>query len=277
MAARSPSACRAEAPCRAMRITSVLLGICFLSLPVSTLAQIAFERTYGGSSNDHGYDARQTADGGYIIVGSTSSFGAGGADVYLIKTDSLGDTLWTRAYGDSSSERGRCVRQTSDGGYIIAGRTRSFGAGDWDIYVIKTDSAGDTLWTRTYGGIRTEFGFAVMQTLDGGYIIVGETASFGAGMADVYIVKTDAAGDTLWTRTYGGAGDDKCYSIDHAWGGGYVFGGHSQSPNPYQHDFFLLRTDTLGNSVWRPGRPQTEGISSWENTRPLFPMGRTCL
>jgi len=259
MAARSPSACRAEAPCRAMRITSVLLGICFLSLPVSTLAQIAFERTYGGSSNDHGYDARQTADGGYIIVGSTSSFGAGGADVYLIKTDSLGDTLWTRAYGDSSSERGRCVRQTSDGGYIIAGRTRSFGAGDWDIYVIKTDSAGDTLWTRTYGGIRTEFGFAVMQTLDGGYIIVGETASFGAGMADVYIVKTDAAGDTLWTRTYGGAGDDKCYSIDHAWGGGYVFGGHSQSPNPYHHDFFLLRTDTLGKAIW------SKAYNRWDN------------
>ena len=250
MAARSPYACRAEVSGRMIRIASVLLGICLLSLPVSAFAQIAFERMYGDSGGDDGYDARQTADGGYIIVGHTSSFGAGGTDVYLIKTDSLGDTLWTRAYGGSLLEFARCVRQTSDGGYIVVGTTESFGAGERDIYLIKTDSAGDTLWTRTYGGIRSEFGFAVMQTLDGGYIIVGETASFGAGMADVYVVKTDAAGDTLWTRTYGRAGDDKCYSVDHAWGGGYVFGGHSQSPNPYHHDFFLLRTDTLGNTLW---------------------------
>jgi len=250
MARRCFSARRTDAPGRTLGMASVLLGIYLLSLSVSAYAQIAFERTYGDSGLDSGYDARQTTDGGYIVVGGTSSLGAGDSDVYIVRTDSLGDTLWTRAYGGSSGDRGRCVRQTSDGGYIIAGTTMSFGAGERDVYLIKTDSAGDTLWTRTYGGIRSEFGFAVMQTLDGGYVIVGETASFGAGMADVYLVRTDAAGDTLWTRAYGGAGDDKCYSIDYAWGSGYIFGGYSRAAAPYYDDFFLLRTDTLGNTLW---------------------------
>jgi len=250
MAPRNVFRCTTGVRRRMIRVRSVLISTCLLSLPVSVFAQIAFERTYGDSGYDAGYDARQTADGGYIVVGNTTCFGAGSTDVYLIKTDSLGDTLWTRAYGGSSGERGRCVRQTSDGGYIVVGRTRSFGAGDWDIYLIRADTAGNTIWTRTYGGTGSDMGYGVMQTLDGGYIIVGATGSFGGDTAGVYVVRTDAAGDTLWTRTYPGYDSDCCYSVDHAWGGGYIFGGHTRSPGPYSDDVFLLRTDTLGNTVW---------------------------
>jgi hypothetical protein len=135
-----------------------------------------------------------TLDGGFIITGITNSVGAGGYDVYLVKTDSLGDTLWSRTYGGTGDDEGMSVKQTLDGGYIIVGWTNSFGAGDYDIYLIRTDSLGDTLWTRTYGGVFNDGGYSVQQTTDGGYIIAGYTNSFGAGGFDVYLIKTDANG-----------------------------------------------------------------------------------
>ena len=114
------------------------------------------------------YAVRQTTDGGYIVTGRTISFGAGNYDVYLIKTDSLGDTLWTKTYGGTNTDYGYAVQQTTDGGYIVAGYTLSFGAGNYDVYLIKADSLGDTLWTKTYGGGNFDEGWAVQQTTDGG-------------------------------------------------------------------------------------------------------------
>jgi len=143
-------------------------------------------RTYGGTSYDYGYSVIQTSDGGYMIVGSTSSFGTGGYDVWLIKTDANGDTLWTRVIGYSGGrDEGWAVQQTSDGGYIIVGYTSSFGSGGYDVWLIKTDANGDTLWMRTYGGTNDDYGRWVQQTSDGGYIIVGYTSSFGSGGCDV--------------------------------------------------------------------------------------------
>ena len=165
-------------------------------------------RTYGGTNYDYGRSVQQTSDAGYIIAGFTNSFGAGGMDVYLIKTNASGDTLWTRTYGGTDNDPGYSVQQTSDTGYIVAGATHSFGAGD-DVYLIKTDGSGDTLWTRTYGGTNQDLGYSVRQTSDGGYIIVGSTNSFGAGNYDVWLIKTNASGDTLWTRTYGGTNPDQ--------------------------------------------------------------------
>ena len=134
-------------------------------------------KTYGGSGSDYGASVQQTVDGGYIIVGTTN-FGAGSTDVYLIKTDVNGDPLWTKAYGGTGVEQGMYVQETSDGGYIITGFTISFGAGGSDVYLIKTDSIGDTLWTRTFGGTSDDYGHSVYQATDGGYVIVGYTNSF---------------------------------------------------------------------------------------------------
>jgi len=122
------------------------------------------------------------------------SFGAGHEDVYLLKTDSSGDILWTRTYGGSSSDGGYSVQQTSDGGYIIAGYTYSFGAGSGDVYLLKTDSEGYTLWTRTYGGSELDCGHSVQQTSDGGYVVTGHTDSFGAGRDDVYLLRVAGEG-----------------------------------------------------------------------------------
>jgi len=204
-----------------------------------------------------GYSVQQTADSGYIIAGATASFGAGHNDVYLIRTNAQGDTLWTRTYGGLGVDYGYCVRQTSDGGYIIAGITNSFGAGILEAYLIKTNALGETLWTRTYGGADEDWANSVQQTADGGYIIGGRTLSFGAGSYDVYLIKTDAAGDTLWTRTFGGTSADEGRSVRQTADGGYVIAGITSSFGAGYSDVYLIKTDANGNvAIEEPSTPQ---------------------
>jgi hypothetical protein len=218
-------------------------------------------RTYGGSSTDMGWSVQQTTDGGYIVAGMTTSFGAGSYDVYVVKTDANGDTLWTRTYGGSGSDVSYSVQQTTDGGYIVAGYTRSFGAGQSDVWLVKIDANGDTLWTRTCGGRDYDYGWDVQQTSDGGYIVTGYTESFGAGSDDVYLVKTDANGDTLWTRTYGGSSNDMGCSLQQTTDGGYIIGGYTESFGAGRRDFYLVKTDASGDTLWT--RTYGEAQTDW--------------
>jgi hypothetical protein len=221
-----------------------------LILPNSSLSQISFEKTYGGSFEDIGYSVQQTSDGGYIITGYTGSFSVGSWDVYLIKTDSLGDTLWTKTYGGSSMDIGNSVQQTSDGGYIITGFTVSFGASYSDVYLIKTDFSGDTLWTRTYGDSLNDEGRSVQQTSDGGYIIAGYSQSIVTLDYDVFLFKTDSIGETLWTKTYGGSGFEEGYSVQQTLDGGYIIAGWTDSFGAGRTDIYLIKTDSLGDTLW---------------------------
>ena len=207
-------------------------------------------KTYGGVEHDYGESVQQTVDSGYIVVGYTKSFGAGNYDVYLIKTDENGDTLWTRTYGGIAWDRGYSVQQTTDNGYIITGNTRSFGAGDYNIYLIKTDENGDTLWTKIYGGLDTDYGYSVQQTSDSGYIITGYTKSFGAGGYDVYLIKTDVDGDTLWTKTYGGVDDERAWLVQQTIDNGYIIAGETESFGVNREDLWLLKTDENGDTLW---------------------------
>jgi hypothetical protein len=210
-------------------------------------------RTYGGLGDDDGNSVQQTADSGYIITGQTWSFGAGNGDVYLIKTNAEGDTLWTRAYGGTREDYGHSVQQTTDGGYVVAGFTWSFGSGYNDVYLIKTNAQGDTLWTRTYGGTDIDAGSAVQQTTDSGYVVAGITCSFGVGTPDhpdVYLIKTDAQGDTLWTKVYDGSDDDEGNSVQQTAGGGYIIAGYTNSSGAGSHDVYLIRTNAQGDTLW---------------------------
>jgi hypothetical protein len=225
-------------------------ALLILSLTSPLTAQTTFQRTYGGADYDEAYSVVQTADDGYIIVGGAYSFGAGGCDVYLIKTDASGDTVWTRTFGGTDRDYGYSVAQTADDGYIIVGGAYSFGAGGCDVYLIKTDASGDTIWTRTFGGAENDYGYSVLQTADGGYVIAGYTKSFGVGWTNVWLIKTDASGNTMWTRTFGGASHEHGYSVAQTTDSGYVIVGKTGSFGAGQYDVWLIKTDASGDTIW---------------------------
>ena len=218
---------------------------------VSAEPVVEWEKTFGGSDYDYGWSVQQTSDGGYIIAGFTHSYGAGYRDVYLVKTDSAGNLQWEKTFGGSNFEHGRSVQQTSDGGYIIAGETYSYGAGSYDVYLVKTDSAGNLQWEKTFGGSDYDVGYSVQQTSDGGYIIAGYTYSYGAGSCDVYLVKTNSAGNLQWQKTFGGADVDWGLSVQQTSDGGYVIAGYTYSYGAGSTDFYLVKTDSAGNLQWQ--------------------------
>ncbi len=208
-----------------------------------------WSHTFGGTSIDRCYSAQQTTDGGYILGGETWSFGAGEADLWLVKTDANGDSLWSCTFGGSDEEYCLSVQQTADGGYILGGKINSE-PGNPDFWLVKTDANGDSLWSCTYGGSGAEYCWSVQQTTDGGYILGGFTDSYGAGNSDVWLVKTDGNGDTLWTRTFGGTSIDRCNSVQQTTDGGYILAGYTKSFGAGLEDFWLVKTDANGISLW---------------------------
>jgi hypothetical protein len=211
---------------------------------------ISWAKTYGGTSADVAYSVRQTSDGGYIVAGETSSFGAGNFDIFLIKTAANGNISWAKTYGGANRDAAFSVQQTSDGGYILAGLTYSFGAGGGDIILIKTDANGNISWAKTYGGTDFEQAHTVQQTSDGGYIVAGYTYSFGVGRADIFLIKTDANGNIQWAKTYGGTSDDVVSSVQQTSDGGYIVAGWTDSFGAGNFDIFLIKTDANGNIQW---------------------------
>jgi TolB-like protein len=220
---------------------------------------IIWAKTYGGSNADWAESVQQTSDGGYIVAGNTYSFGAGSADIFLIKTDANGNIIWAKTYGGTGRDSASSVQQTSDGGYIIAGTTRSFGAGVVDIFLIKTDADGNVIWAKTYGGTGWNYAYSVQQTSDGGYIIAGTTRSFGAGVVDIFLIKTDADGNVIWAKTYGGTGWNYAYSFQQTSDGGYIVAGSTLSFGAGGYDIFLIKTDANGNIIWAKTYGGTSG------------------
>jgi hypothetical protein len=227
----------------------------------ATPAATAWTKTFGGSGNDHGHSVQQTSDGGYVIAGSTGSYGAGSADVWLIKTDSSGNMAWNKTFGGSGNDYGHSVQQTSDGGYVIAGSTGSYGAGNDDVWLVKTDSSGNAAWNKTFGGSSEDHGYSVRQTSDGGYIIAGYTGSYGAG-GDVWLVKTDSSGNAAWNKTFGGSSEDHGYSVRQTSDGGYIIAGYTGSYGA-GGDVWLMKADSSGNATWDKTLGGSNSDYSW--------------
>jgi len=219
-------------------------------LKIDTLGNMLWEYAYGGPASEQGNALVAAPDGGFVIAGSTKSSGAGGMDVCLIKTDAAGNWLWERTFGGENFETAQGLATTADGGYILTGWTSSFYATMSEVYVIKTDESGNLQWQRTYGGSWAEEGAGIIQTADGGYIVAGQTESFGAGEDDIYVIKTDEFGNVEWEKTHGGAGNDWAEAIVAADDGGYVMAGWTGSFGSGGFDAMLLKINGSGNSVW---------------------------
>ncbi|MCP4568495.1 MAG: hypothetical protein GY841_13035 [FCB group bacterium] len=202
------------------------------------------------SNDDRGSMIVRTHDGGFIIVGESYAFHGSDLVVTARKFDSLYANEWTRTYTGGGEDRGVSIRQTYDHGYIITGLTQSIGYGNRDVYLLKIDSVGDVMWETAFGGAGEDVGHSVIETLDSGYVITGFTKSFGAGERDMFIIRADKNGDTLWTRILGGAGNDQGNSvlldlIDTT----YVIAGTIESSGTTGYDIWLVQIDDFGDTV----------------------------
>ncbi|HZW38597.1 MAG TPA: T9SS type A sorting domain-containing protein [Ignavibacteriaceae bacterium] len=227
-----------------------LILISSISFPQSI--ETLWTKTFGGTNIDVGYSLKQTQDGGYIIVGYTRSFGTmSGRNIWLVKTDAMGNEVWNKALGGDADDEAYSIQQTSDKGYILTGYTKSMGMGLMDVVLYKTDSLGNEIWNRTFGGSNDEEGYSVLQTDDGGYIIAGATSSFGTlGSRDVWVIKTDANGTDIWKKNYGGNSSDGARNIQKTSDGGYIITGWTFLGPGYIGNALLLKIDSLGNQQW---------------------------
>ncbi len=206
-----------------------------------------WEKTYGGIDDETGWSVIQTADHGYAIAGHTYSFGSGNADVYLVRTDTSGDTLWTRTYGGAVGDYSYSICKTLDNGFALAGMSSSFGQGN-DVYIIKTDSLGNRIWEKTYGGPLFDIAYSICETYDGGYIIAGYSSSFGN--AGAYVIRTDSQGDSLWTRLYGGSMSDLASHVEPINDTSYIISGYTESFGAFNGDFLLVKFNDNGDTIW---------------------------
>jgi hypothetical protein len=260
-----------------------------------TLGDTLWTRCYGGSADDMASGLGAAPDGGAVVAGATSSFGDS-LKFYLIRVDFLGDTVWTRTYAGLKNAMCTSLCSSAGGGWVLAGigwldagavarlvcvsadgdtlwtRTVALGDGasadgihsvagggyvvaglviagtDWNVLLMRVNGSGETLWTRAFGGTGRESGYGVGQTLDGGFVVVGSTDSYGAGGADVYVIRTDAVGETLWTRTFGGPGDDRGWSVETTADGGFAI-----AAQLIDSGLCLIRLDSSGALLWTRG------------------------
>ena len=210
---------------------------------------VEWMRTFGGNGYESAYCVRQTSDGGYIVAGNTGSYGAEDDDLWVVKTDQNGTELWNRTYGGTGTDSGYSIRQTSDGGYIIAGGTGYYRSGNSDFWLIKINPYGDEQWNKTFGGTDLEVADFVQQTRDGGYFISGERVN-NSGNSIYWLVKTDPSGNEEWNRTFGNEWRENINSIQQTLDGGYILAGRTYNHNAGRSGLWLIKTYSNGSEQW---------------------------
>jgi len=222
------------------------VGDCWL-LKTDENGNEQWNRTYGGTNWDEAYSVIQTIDGGYIMVGESYSYGAGGTDWYIIKTDENGNEEWSQTFGGAEDDRALSIQQTNDECYILAGHTESFGAGSLDVWLIKMDGNGNLIWDNTFGDNGWNEAFSVKQTSDNGFIIAGQTDT---NFVDIWLVKTDENGHEEWNTTFGGNQWDSARSVLQTSDNGYAIIGLTASYGSGIFDIWLFKTDVNGIEEW---------------------------
>lgn len=206
---------------------SISFFFLLISISFSGTAQIAFSKEYGGVYDEDGRWMEQMPDSGFILTGMTNTYSNGQADVWLVRTDAYGNTLWNKSFGGTQYDFGNMVKPTTDGGFIIAGFTGSNGSGGNDGWLIKTNANGIQTWSKTLGDSGLQELEAVVQTSDGGYAAVGINYSAGTQYYDIYLVRLDSNGDSLWTKNIGGQSYEIGNSIQQTADGGFIIGGQT--------------------------------------------------
>jgi putative intracellular protease/amidase len=222
-------------------------------LVIKTDAQgdIEWSRRLGGAGSEYA-NACAVVDAGYLVLGYTTSLGAGSKDVFLVKLDRAGTELWSRTYGGGSWDVGTSLCPGNDGSYFICGFTNSFGWGEEDIYLIKIDQKGNELWSRTYGGFRIDMANSIHSTPEGGCVISASSGSYSAN-TDFFLTKIDQHGEQEWSHTYGAPGEhghgfDWCKGSSRTRDGGYLITGYSDCND--MMDAVLVKTNDAGDEQW---------------------------
>jgi hypothetical protein len=226
----------------------------FDTTPLPLPSSKGWMKTYGGDFEDAGYSVQQTTDGGYIIAGFTRAYKDSWGDFWVIKTDSMGNISWDKIFGGSNWDYPSDVKQTKDNGFLITGRTYSFGAGQDDVWVLKLDETGEIQWNKTFGGVFFDCGLEGQQTSDGGYIIVGGVNTHEALVFDAWLIKLDNQGDEQWNRTFGKNPQYEDYgrSVQQTSDGGYIIvgGTGSYGVTANKSAWWLIKTDAQGIEQW---------------------------
>jgi len=246
----------------------LLTGIFLFQSAYGAEGDSLWTRTYGGNGDERANCILPTGDGGFLLAGTTYSFGSGDGDMWLVKVNSQGDSLWSRTYGGSSHEWVSAMVPAGDGGFLLAGGTYSFGSGGYDMWLVKVNSEGDSIWSRTYGGSSFDWANAIISSGDGGFLLAGQTMSFGAGSWDGWLVKVNAQGDSLWSGAYGGYSDEWASSLVSS-GGGFLLAGATYSFGAGDGDMWLLQVNAQGDSVW--SRTQGGDEDDWASS--IIPAG----
>jgi len=247
----------------------------FWVVKLDAAGNLAWQKTLGGNNADIASSVAQTTDGGYIVAGYTSSNNGdvsgnhGGSDYWVVKLDAVGNLAWQKTLGGTSSDQATSIEQTSDGGYVIAGNTKSNNGdvsgnhGASDFWVVKLDGAGNLSWQKTLGGSNPESAHAVEQTADGGYLVAGSSQSNNGDVSDnkggddFWVVKLDGAGTLAWQKNFGGSADDAAQSIAVTSDNGFLIAGNSKSTdddvtgNHGNDDFWTIRLDATGDLLWQ--------------------------
>ncbi len=249
-----------------------------LVIKLSAAGDLEWRHLFGGTDLDYANRVKQTADGGYVIAGSTSSndgditFNHGSSDYWVIKLNADGSMQWQKTLGGFGGDNAYDIQQTPEGGYIVMGESYSsdgdatFNNGSLDYWIVKINSEGAVEWQKSFGGSDLDFGNRVSLTTDGGYIVCGTTGSFDGdvtgfhGFLDYWVVKLNSSGKVEWERALGGTDQEEARSIQQSADGGYIVAGLSGSKDgdvtdhedSWQiFDYWLVKMDGSGNIQWK--------------------------
>ena len=237
---------------------------------------LVWQKTFGGSGDDVARYIRQTPDGGYIVIGSTSSFDGvvasgnrGLGDVWVLKLDNAGNLQWEKTYGGGNIDRGNSIELTSDGGYIMACNSKSNdnqvtgNHGNYDYWIVKINSSGNIQWQKSLGGSNSDEAYSAKQTTDGGYIVLGASISNNGdvtgnhGNYDYWLVKLNSSGNIQWQKSHGGTLYDHGRSVSQTTDGGYILSGYAM-PIAMEgvtaigsNDYLVIKTDSTGDAQWQ--------------------------